>query len=119
MPAAYSLDLRQKVLAAISDGNKINDIAETFKIARATIYYWLARQRQGNLAASKHVVAKPYKLDPIAAQRILTENSDATLKEMAEILGVTATAVWKHLTRNKITRKKNRPLSGARRQKTQ
>jgi transposase len=44
MPAPYSADLRQKVLAAIDDGYRKSHVSQLFNISRNTIDLWLKRR---------------------------------------------------------------------------
>lgn len=47
MPAAYSYDLRQKVIQAIElDGWKKSEAAQVFQISRNTIDLWLKRREE-------------------------------------------------------------------------
>ncbi|MBD2638546.1 helix-turn-helix domain-containing protein, partial [Synechocystis sp. FACHB-908] len=40
---AYSLDLRQRVVAYIEAGGKITEASKIYKIGKASIYRWLNR----------------------------------------------------------------------------
>ncbi|HEU5098378.1 MAG TPA: IS630 transposase-related protein [Roseiflexaceae bacterium] len=42
---AYSLDLRERVLAALEGGMSRNEVSTTFKVSLSTIKRWLARRR--------------------------------------------------------------------------
>jgi transposase len=44
---AYSLDLRQRVLAALERGMSRAEVVTTFAVSLATIKRWVARQRAG------------------------------------------------------------------------
>jgi transposase len=44
MPAAYSIDLREKVIAAIDRGEKKSQVSRMFNISRDTIDRWLNRR---------------------------------------------------------------------------
>jgi transposase len=44
---AYSLDLRERVLAALEGGMSRNLVSTTFKVSHSTIKRWLARRRSG------------------------------------------------------------------------
>ena len=45
MPAPYSIDLREKVMAAIDRGEKKSQVSRMFNISRDTIDRWLNRRR--------------------------------------------------------------------------
>jgi transposase len=44
---AYSLDLRERVVAALEGGMSRNQVSTTFKVSHSTIKRWLARRRSG------------------------------------------------------------------------
>jgi transposase len=44
---AYSLDLRERVLAAVDGGTRRAEIAATFHVSERTIARWVVRQQQG------------------------------------------------------------------------
>ncbi len=37
---AFSIDLRERVIAAVDDGMRVPEAAKVFKVCRRTIYYW-------------------------------------------------------------------------------
>nr|CAH7713872.1 unnamed protein product [Callosobruchus chinensis] len=45
MPAAYSYDLRKKVMEALDEGESGETVAKRFKIGETTLYEWKKRQR--------------------------------------------------------------------------
>ena len=52
MPAAYSVDLRERVIAAINNNMHINEAVKTFKVSRRTIYEWIELYKKtGNIIA--------------------------------------------------------------------
>jgi transposase len=59
MPAPYSKDLRQKVIAAVERGERKTDVSRMFNISRNTLDLWLARQAETGSCRSKAKVAKP------------------------------------------------------------
>lgn len=59
MPAPYSKDLRQKVIAAVDRGERKTDVSRMFNISRNTLDLWLARQAETGSYCSKVMVAKP------------------------------------------------------------
>jgi len=49
---AFSLDLRERVIAAVDNGFHVDKVKEIFKISRRVIYEWLELRREtGSLAA--------------------------------------------------------------------
>jgi transposase len=59
MPAPYSKDLRQKVIAAVDRGERKTDVSRMFNISRNTLDLWLARQAETGSYRAKATVAKP------------------------------------------------------------
>lgn len=57
---AYSLDLRERVLAALDGGMSRSEVSTTFKVSLSTIKRWLSRRRSGQpLAAPPPSGRKP------------------------------------------------------------
>lgn len=48
---AYSLDLRERIVEAVAEGQKHQDVAARFKVGMATVWRYLSRSRAGELAA--------------------------------------------------------------------
>ena len=47
----YSIDLRERVIAAIDNKKHINDVVATFNVSRRVVYNWLnLRKKTGGLA---------------------------------------------------------------------
>ena len=103
---AYSLDLRQRVLADSDDGMKTRAVAVKYRVSEA----WVRRLKQrrapldwqGNLARIRAAVA---------------EVPDRTLEELRKHLGVRVSiaTLWQALTDLKLSWKKSR---SARRSRT-
>lgn len=88
MPAPYSLDLRQKAIAAVERGERKSDVCRTLSISRNTLDLWLKRQQEtGSAAPITHYPRglKP-KIDDLDAFRAFVEKyGHLTQKEMAEL----------------------------------
>jgi transposase len=65
---AYSLDLRQRVVAALEGGMSRNEVSSTFKVSLSTIKRWLARRRTGQPLSA----ARPSGRGPIFSDSDLT-----------------------------------------------
>ena len=84
---AYSLDLRRRIVEAVEEGQKHQDVAARFKVGVATVRRYLSRSRAGALAAK----APPGRsaLIPGEAYELLSEqvrqNNDATLAKHCEL----------------------------------
>lgn len=119
--AAYSMDLRERVAAACDEGIDTRaEIAERFTVSPSWIRRLLQRRRDtGSLAPKPHRGGHPPAFDAEAAQRLrdaVKADPDATLKELAEVTGVTCStsAVDRTLRRLRITWKKSRPTPPSR-----
>ena len=84
---AYSLDLRERIVEAVAEGQKHQDVAARFKVGVATVRRYLSRSRLGELAAK----APPGRraLIPAEAYELLREqvrqHNDTTLAKHCEI----------------------------------
>jgi transposase len=102
MARAYSLDLRERVVAAIAAGKSCRQVAATFKVSVASVVKWSQRFRAtGSPAARPMGGNRPYALrgerDWLLAR--LAEKPDITLRalvaELAERgIKVSYYAVW-------------------------
>jgi putative transposase len=108
MVAAYSIDLRERVIEYVESGGSKAEACRIYKIDDNTLYRWLKRKKQrGNLQADI-VIRKPRKLTESKVLALVESNPEATLKEYAKELGVTSVAVFYAFKKLGITRKKNR-----------
>jgi transposase len=112
---AYSMDLRERVVAACDarDGTR-EQIAARFSVSVSWIRDLLRRRRQtGSIAPKPRGGGRPPAFDAEAAGRLraaVRADSDATLEELGRAAGVacTAPAVYRALKRLGVTRKKSR-----------
>ena len=112
---AYSMDLRQRVVAACDEGLDTHvEIAERFAVSQSWIRRLLQRRRDtGSIAPAPHRGGRAPAYDTQASERLLravAEDPDATLRELAAAAGVTCgtSATDRALRRLGITRKKSR-----------
>ena len=116
MSNAYSLDLRERVIAYVQEGGEKSQACQIFKIGRDTLYRWLRQHHtEGTLAPKARGKYTPRKLDDGAVTTYIAAHPDATLAELGTAFGVSAVAMWKACQRLQITRKKNAPVRRARR----
>ncbi|MBI3963243.1 MAG: transposase [Deinococcus sp.] len=114
---AYSMDLRQRIVAAVvEDGQRHAEVAQRFQVGIATVRRYLRRAQEGRLAAEPppgrppHITPAQY---PALAAQVAAHN-DASLHEhgarWAEQHGiaVSVSALCRTLQRARITRKKSR-----------
>ena len=114
MARAYSLDLRERVVSAVAEGESCRTVAARFKVSVASVVKWSQRFRTTGSAAARPVGGRrPYVL---AAHREwlsarLAEKPDMTLRalvgELAE-RGITVSyyAVWNFFEHEGISFKK-------------
>jgi transposase len=119
MGKSYSMDLRERVVAAIEGGVSTRQAADRFAIGIATAGTWARLKRAtGEVRPAKQGKPKGAVLDAHASfiLDVLAKAPDTTLDEMVERLreerGVTVvrTAVWKLLDRHGQTHKKRPPM---------
>jgi transposase len=111
MGAAYSQDLRDRVLAAYDRGMPTKQIADIFQVCPAWARRVKQRRReQGETHARPQGGARRIKIDPDRLAALVKEHPDATLKELREKLGIVCaeSAICMALQRMKITFKKRR-----------
>jgi transposase len=114
MGRAYSLDLRERVVAAVAGGQSCRAVAATFEVSVASVVKWSQRFRATGSAAARPVGGnRPYAL---ACERDwllkrLAEQPDITLRALlAELAGngikVSYYAVWHFFEHEGISFKK-------------
>ena len=89
MARAYSLDLRERVVAAVDAGQSCRTVAQVFDVSVASVVKWSQRFRATGSPAAKPMGGKrPYAL---AGER------DWLLKRLAEVPDITLRALQKEL----------------------
>ena len=112
----YSLDLRERVVASVAEGQSRRATAGVFKLGAATVVRWCQRARETGSAAAKPMGGKrPYLLAGERAWLLerLAEKPDLTLHALLAELGergivVSCDTLWRFLRRQGISFKKNR-----------
>jgi len=114
MGRAYSLDLRERVVAAVAAGESCRAVAATFKVSVASVVKWSQRFRRTGSAAAKpmggnrpYVLAgeRDWLLQRLAAQPDITLR--ALLTELAERgIKVSYYAIWHFFEHEGISFKK-------------
>ena len=109
----YSLDLRERIAAAIDDHEgSIREIARLFRVSTSCIVRLLQRRRAtGTLDPEPHGGGTPPALGPDDWERLaalVREQPDATLEQLKERGGFTCSlkTLWLALDRHGLTRKK-------------
>ena len=114
MGRAYSLDLRERVVAAVTAGDSCRAVAATFKVSVASVVKWSQRFRRTGSAAPRPMGGnRPYALagERDWLLRRLAEKPDLTLRallaELAERgIKVSYYAVWHFFEHEGISFKK-------------
>ena len=89
MPAPYSQDLRERVLAAYERGMKTKQIADVFKVSRAWARRVKQRRREtGETRPRKQGNPGVIKVDRTRLEQLVRAHPDATLAELRNHLGV-------------------------------
>lgn len=115
MVKPYSIDLRERAVAAMSNGDPASVVAKRFGVAKSSVIKWHQRYRStGSVAPDKmgghrKVILEPHRdfiVDAIARTPHLTLHE---LKDMLAARGVSVShnAVWLFLRREGLRFKKN------------
>ena len=85
MPDPYSLDLRQRVIAACDEGRlKRHEVAALYNVGESTIYEWLKlRETTSSLAPKRHTGGRSSELDTAVLDELVAAENDRTLAEYA------------------------------------
>jgi transposase len=112
--AAYSLDLRKRVVPACDSGMSAAAVATRFDVSLAWVYRLMQRRREtGSIEPRKQTKFRGRVLkgqeDRLAA--LITARPDATLAELREALRTSAalSTLWREIDRLGLTVKKNGP----------
>ena len=121
MVRPYSLDLRERVVGAVDDGQSCRAVADTFGVSVASVVKWSQRFRATGTVAPKPMGGKRPVL--LAAQRAwildrMASQPDLTLRRLVIELrecGITVSygAVWNFVHRLGLSFKKKRAAPGA------
>lgn len=117
MGAAYSQDLRDRVLAACDRGMPSKEVAEVFQVSRSWVRCVKQRRREyGETGPRKMGGPGPVKLDRARLAELVREHPDATLKELSELLGgdCAQSSICTALKRMKLSFKKRRSMRPSR-----
>jgi len=111
--AAYSLDLRKRVLRAWDRGMKAEAVATTFEVSRAWVHRLVQRRREtGSIAPRKQTKFRGRALssdEEVRLIALITARPDATLAELQDALPTRAalSTIWRAIDRLGLTVKKN------------
>jgi transposase len=108
----YSMDLRQRVAAAIDAGGSQRQVARTFRVSVSFVTRLIQRRRLAKTLAPKPHGGgqRPYFGLPEEVRLVLLiiKHPDATLRQLKELGGFTCTltTIWRTLRRFRLTYKK-------------
>lgn len=114
MPAAYSQDLREKALNAVTSGRTMTDVSQSLGISRSALKSWVKRYRETGEVGPKQGYQKgrSHKItDWDAFRAFAAEHGDKTQAEMAQLWSdeISEDTIGRALNRIGFTRKK-RPM---------
>jgi putative transposase len=123
MTKPYSMDLRERVVAAVeTEGMSRHEAAARFGIAVSSAIRWVARYRNtGSVAPSKIGGYKPKALRGEHASWLIArcQEKDFTISQLVDELQsvrglkVDRRSVWEFLHAERLSHKKNRRRTGA------
>ena len=109
----YSMDLRERVVAAVKEGQTISVVARRFSVSRPAVRDWRDRAGRGELEVGKPGPKGPRKLTPeddalMRAQ--IAKRPGITAKELMPMLSVSVveSTVCRRLKRLGLSLKKSR-----------
>ncbi len=119
MAAAYSMDLRERVIEDSDAGLSSAELAQRYHVSRAWVDALKQRRREtGSIAPRKQTKFRGRVLDgqDDRLATLVAAQPDATLSELREALRTSAglATIWRAINQLDLTRKKN----GARRRTT-
>lgn len=105
----YSMDLRTRVMDALSSGMKKSVICKTFNVCYQTLYNWINRKKEtGNVKpitnfqnGHSHGIK-----DLEAFKKFVDENPDLTQEEIGKHFNVGSSTISRNLLKIGYTRKK-------------
>jgi transposase len=111
--AAYSLDLRKRVLRAWDAGLDAEAVAAKYEVSRAWVHRLVQRRREtGSIAPRPQTRFRPrvWAGQDARLAALITAKPDATLVELREALHlpVGLSTLWRAIDRLELTVKKNR-----------
>lgn len=108
--AAFSMDLRKRVLADSDAGMPTKQVAEKYNVSRTWVRALKQRRRETGEIAPRVPTGRPRKIDRDRLATLVRDFPDATLVELRDRLGVdcSPTAIWMALDAMRISYKKKR-----------
>lgn len=85
MPRAYSVDLREKALQAVTSGRCVAEVAALFGVSRESIYRWQRQHAATGSVTPGTATGRPRALNPAQEADLVARvaaHPDATLAEL-------------------------------------
>jgi transposase len=117
MGAAYSQDLRDRVMAARDEGMETKSVAELFRVSRSWVRRVMQRRREhGETRPRPRGGATIVKIDLDRLRQLVDQQPDATARELHQRLGIacSVSAVDMALRRLGLSFKKRRSMRPSR-----
>jgi transposase len=117
MGAAYSQDLRDRIIAARDDGMETKRVAELFRVSRSWVRRVMQRRRDyGEQCSRPRGGATVIKIDLDRLRQLVDQQPDATARQLHERLGIkcSVSAVDMALRRMGLSFKKRRCMPPSR-----
>ncbi len=107
---AYSMDLRERVLADCDAGQTTKPVAEKYGVSGTWVRSLKQRRRETGEIAPRKGGGRKRKIDRVRLAELVREDPDATLAELRERLAIRCalSAIWTVLRELKVTFKKSR-----------
>ena len=109
----YSLDLRERVVAAVENGMKKTQACKLFNIGRQTLYNWLELKKEQGRLTHKDGCQKGHShaiKDLDAFRNYVDQHLDFTQEEMAQHYSVCKKTIGRAIKKIGYTRKKKSNL---------
>lgn len=107
-----SKDIRVRVLRFIAGGGSKSEAARRFEVGLSSVKRWTALGKGWEPAKPGRTTGRGDKLDRVALKQALNKRPDLMLKELADMFGVSITAVHHACETMGLVRKKNGGLRG-------
>jgi transposase len=103
---AYSVDLRERVIAHLSKGYTYEETSDTFSVGKSTITRWVSLLSETGCLEKRPLNRSARIFESEKLITYIEENSNALLKDVADYFGGSITGAFYALEREKITLKK-------------
>ena len=115
---SYPTKYRERTIEYRKEGHTLEESHQTFKVSISTIRRWEKRLEEEGSLEKKPLHRSYKKVNPEKLIAYVKRHPDAYQKEIAEVFGCSATAIYLAMKRLKITRKKDNAIPRAGREKS-